>query len=255
MKFKTLSAVALLAVVGVATTAPSLVSAATPSSQTSPGTLEVTAGGLVNPDDPGIVDPEKPTDPVLPTNPDGPIRPNPTDPGDKGIIGVSDLNFGSITIGKTTASAATTVSGTKNRGAMVSFGDVTGEYKGYTISGELTTQFSNGTTTLTGATIAFINPIVSTNGEGTIATTGQSMSQTLGFGADTGGGSKTFITAAAGEGSGQWTMEFGQSIDHEGTTVDTTASSVNLTIPTKVANSMTKGTYTAVVTWTMGALA
>lgn len=255
MKFRTLSAAALVAVVGVATAGPVLANASstTPSAtvQNSTGTLEVTAGGLIDPTTPGTTDPEDPTGPELPLDPDGPFVPN-ENVGSKGIIGVTNLDFGTIQIGTTTASAAAVTVDGKTRGNMVSFGDATGDYTGYTITGELTSQFTNNTTTLNGATIAFINPVVASSGEGTISVAGQTMTQTLDE-----DGSKTFITAAPTEGSGKWTMEFGQSASYTGAegTADTAASSVNLAIPASVANSMTKGTYVATVTWTMGAYA
>ncbi|MHC5375742.1 WxL domain-containing protein [Enterococcus sp. LJL120] len=264
MKFKTLSAVALLAVVGVATTAPAVTNAATPSSQTSQGTVKVEAGSL-DPGKDGVPDPEGgKTIPGV-----DPVIPNPTSPGDKGITAVTNLNFGTIKVGTGTASAqpititdtvtaedGSTTSTTRKRGNLISWGDVTGEYTGYTISGQLTTQFTNSSdqSVLTGSEIAFINPLIATSGEGTIADSGKTATQTLSID----GGAKTFVTAAAGTGSGQWTLEWGSTTDGTGatdTTVGTVGSSVNLTIPTSVANSMTKGTYTAVVTWTMGALA
>lgn len=249
MKFKALRSIAVLAVVGAAFAATSVAHAAVPSSKGSTGTLEVEAGNL---DTGTVVDPENPTGPKLPTDENGPIFPN-KDIGNKGIIGVTNLDFGQISIGTTTANAASVTVDSKVRGNMVSFGDMSGDYTGYTITGELTKQFTNGTTTLNGATISFTNGIVESDGVGTI--TGKTMTQTLDNG-DEGTGAKTFISAAKTEGSGQWTMEFGQD------SASNASSSVVLTIPKKVAETMTVGSktaapanpYTATITWTMSAL-
>lgn len=269
MKFKTLSAVALLAVVGVATTAPALASASstlpTPSAtvQNSNGKLEVDKGS-VNPDG-GVVNPEKPEGPKVPTSPDGPVIPNPN-VLDKGIAAVSALDFGKITVGTPTAAAKGvpgTVDGVDTTlGNLVSFGDLSGTYTGYTITAAMSQQFTHGTDSskLKGATITYTNPLLKTDGSGTISTAPLASGVLAAAAADgvSAGPSVTFVSAKAKEGAGNWTLEFGQSAEYKvnGAAVASTGTaetSVNLAIPQAVANSMTAGTYTAVVTWTMGA--
>lgn len=252
MKFKTLGSVVLLASLGVVIGAPSVSHAESVSSQTSTGTLNVEQGTL-DPGTGGVVDPENPGGDPLPTNPEGPIVPNP-DAGSKGIMGVSNLDFGTIKVGTKTASAAAITVDGKERGNIVSFGDVTGAYTGYTITGTLTQQFTNATTktVLDGSTIAFTNPILETSGVGTIAAAPATNTLELNK-------TQTFVTANTGEGSGKWSLEFGQSAEYNSKqstdAPSTTANSVNLAIPANVANSMTTGTYTAIVTWSMDATA
>jgi len=255
MKLRKLCAIALVATIG-ATTVGSVSASADEKSLGSTGTVEVIEG-VIDPTDPdSIVDPEKPTDPGI--DPETPGIETNEDIKTKGIIAVSNLDFGKISVGTTSANAAAialvddagTATG-KTRGNIVSFGDVTGNYTGYTISGKLTSQFSNGTTTLDGASITYSNAILATSGTGTIE--GGATAQKL----STEGGELKFVTANAGEGSGLWTMEFGQSTDYTGTggNPGTDATSVKLDIPTSVASAMTLGNYTATVTWTMGAIA
>ncbi|MBP1047987.1 WxL domain-containing protein [Enterococcus sp. BWM-S5] len=248
MKLKTLCAAALVTVIG-ASLVP--VGAYAQTDLDSKGTVEVGAG-IIDPTDPdSIVDPEDPDGPGIDPNTPG-VTPNP-DIKDKGIIAVSDLDFGTIAIGKTTANAkAIELIGGKageTRGNIVSFGDVTGEYTGYTISAELTSQFSNGTAALDGSTITYTNPLLATSGTGSI-TAAPSASVTL----STENGPQNFVKAANGEGSGLWTLEFGQSAAYTGA-AGTDSESVTLEIPTSVASSMAKATYVATVTWTMGATA
>lgn len=251
MKIKTLSSIALLTTVGIVAVSSNVVSAAVISKQDSTGKLTVEQGSL----DPGagVVDPENPEKDPLPTDPDnGPIYPNPTDPGSKGIMGVSNLDFGKVSVGTKEAYASHIEVDGKVRGNLVAFGDVTGKYSGYTIKGALTSQFTNGTTTLNGASISFTNPLLKSSGEGVIS--GETATQTLSESA----GAVTFVTAAKTEGSGKWSLEFGQSEEYNkansvGDGSSTADKSVKLDIPASVANAMTTGAYTAVVTWSMDA--
>lgn len=251
MKLKTLCAAALVAVIG-ASVVP--VGAFAQTDLDSTGTVTVDKG-TIDPTDPeSIVDPEDPTGPGIDPNTPG-VVPNP-DIDDKGIIAVSDLDFGTIAVGTTNATAAALelIGGKagETRGNIVSFGDVTGEYTGYTIWAELTSQFSNGTAALDGSTITYTNPLLETSGTGTI-TAAPEASVTLS--ADN--GPQNFIKAANGEGSGLWTLEFGQSASYTGAagTAGTDGDSVELEIPVSVASAMAKATYVATVTWTMGATA
>ncbi|MBL1229195.1 WxL domain-containing protein [Enterococcus sp. BWB1-3] len=247
MKLRKLCAVALVATIGAATVG-SVAASADQVSLDSKGHVEV-IGGTIDPENPDIVDPENPEGPEIdPETPGIVINP---DIENKGIISVSNLEFGQISVGTTEASAeALQLPAGGTRGNIVSFGDVTGSYTGYTITGELTSQFTNGTTTLDGASITYTNPLLATSGTGTIAAAVPA-SVVL----STEEGAKTFVSAAAGEGSGLWTLEFGQSATSEAGTPGTDANSVELAIPTSVASAMTLGHYEATVTWTMGATA
>ncbi|MBP1046986.1 WxL domain-containing protein [Enterococcus sp. BWM-S5] len=255
MKLSKLCAAALIAVIGATAALPVAVSA-NQTSLDSTGTVTV-GKGTIDPEDPNsIVDPEDPDGPGIDPETPG-VKPNP-DIDDKGIIAVSDLNFGNIAIGTTTANAASValvddagVATGETRGNIVSFGDVTGTYTGYTIYGELTSQFTNGTTTLDASTITYTNPLLATSGTGTIAAAPEAV---VVLSKD--GGTKSFVKAANTEGSGLWTLEFGQSSTYTGSAATATDNkSVTLDIPTSVASAMTTGTYTATVTWTMGATA
>ncbi|WP_086348800.1 WxL domain-containing protein [Candidatus Enterococcus clewellii] len=249
MKLRKLCAIALVGTIGVATVG-TVSASADQLSLDSKGTVEV-EGGMIDPTKPdNITDAEKPDGPAIPPTTPG-VETNP-DIKDKGIIAVSHLDFGKIQVNTTSAYAAplTLEDGAGTRGNIVSFGDVTGNYTGYTVTGELTSQFTNTTTTLDGASITYTNPLLDTSGTGTIAAAVPT-SVVL----STDGGVQTFVTAAAGEGSGLWTLEFGQSSIYEGPTAGTDANSVELSIPTSVASAMTTGMYTATVTWTLGALA
>lgn len=254
MKLTTLCAVALVATIG-ATTVGSVAASANETSLDSTGKVTV-IGGTIDPTDPGsVVDPEDPEGPGIDPSTPG-VTTNP-DIESKGIIAVSDLDFRTISVGTTTVDASALAlvddAGTptgKTRGNIVSFGDVTGAPTGYTITANLTSQFTNGTTTLDAATITYTNPLLATSGTGTIAAAVPG-STTLSEGIE----SAPFVSAAAGEGSGLWTLEFGQSTDYAGASAGTDASSVTLDIPASVASGMTLGNYTATITWTMGATA
>ncbi|MCB5951487.1 WxL domain-containing protein [Enterococcus sp. BWT-B8] len=254
MKLRKLCAIALVATIGAATIG-SAAASADERSLGSEGTVTV-SGGIIDPEDPGsIIDPENPEGPGIdPETPE--VIPNP-DIESKGIIAVSNLNFGSVEVGTTSVNAKSIalidedgVETGETRGNIVSFGDVTGNYTGYTITGELTSQFTNGTTTLDGASITYTNPLLATSGTGTIAAAVPA-SVVL----STEEGAQTFVSAGEGEGSGLWTLEFGQSATSEAGTPGTAEDAVQLDIPLSVASAMTVGTYTATVTWTMGATA
>ncbi|MBL1228263.1 WxL domain-containing protein [Enterococcus sp. BWB1-3] len=268
MKLRKLCAIALVATIGAATVGSA--ASAAENSLGSEGTVTV-SGGIIDPEDPGsIIDPENPEGPGIdPETPE--VIPNP-DIESKGIIAVSNLKFGSVEVGTTFVNAKPIIligendgededseetdetrgmrADSETRGNIVSFGDVTGSYTGYTITGELTSQFTNDTTTLNGASITYTNPLLATSGTGTIAAAVPA-SVVL----STEEGAQTFVSAEEGEGSGLWTLEFGQSATSESGTPGTDANSVQLAIPASVASAMTVGTYTATVTWTMGATA
>lgn len=246
MKLRTLCAAAVVAVIGASVVAPAGASAQT--TQEGTGKVEVKAG-LIDPEEPNIVDPEEPGEIIDPEDPGVIVNP---DIKDKGIISVPALDFGEISIGTVNVSAKPLANNGETRGNIVSFGDVTGVYTGYTISGNLTSQFATtGSEKLDGATITFTNPIVETDGVGTIGVPVGTVKLTED------GGAEEFIRAAAGQGQGKWSLEFGQSDTYTGTagTAGTADKAVQLDIPTSVANSMVNKEYNAVITWTMGALA
>ncbi|MHC5372256.1 WxL domain-containing protein [Enterococcus sp. LJL120] len=262
MKLRKLSAAALVAAIGAGVVFPAAASAtSTPDpSYAGDGFVKIT-GGTIDPTDPTIPDPEIPgiIDPV------DPITPNPN-PGNLAIKRVSPLKFGEVKTGQRgirKAAAAIAVNATNpagetkktERGNFVQFEDARGNRAGYTISANLTQQFtqvdSNGvlvpTETLTASTISYTNGIVA-NPSNTQATAPSSMlgSFDLEFGV-----SRNVASANAGEGSGEFMLEYGQSTDYAGITTSTAGNSVFLNIPDTTAANMLTGDYEAVITWSI----
>ncbi|MHC5372219.1 WxL domain-containing protein [Enterococcus sp. LJL120] len=196
MKVRTLSAAALLAVLGVATVAPVAASASGGShSILNSGTVTVGAGTIDPGTDP-IIDPEDPDKSIDPNNPD--IETPTDDPGSIGMEYVSKLKFGTISVSgaaqKVPAAAFTgyttewvvnpdydpadpttgdeyiwqTTTTEVTRGNLVTWGDLTGENLGYNITAKLTTQFTQGTgatnpgAVLTGSSLTYTNPLIAT---------------------------------------------------------------------------------------------
>ncbi|MHC5372561.1 WxL domain-containing protein [Enterococcus sp. LJL120] len=267
MKLRRLSAAALVAVIGAGVAFPAAVSAASdPTVEGTPyageGNVTIT-GGTIDPTDPVVPDPEIPgiIDPV----PEIPINPT---PGNLGIKQVSTLDFGDIATGQrgdirkeaasiavlSTPTGSTTPVETE-RGNFVLFEDARGNRAGYTISAELTQQFTlvdsagtlNTNETLEAASISYTNGIVS-NPSNTSATTPSGMLGSFDLEL---GVSQNVASAAEGEGSGEFLLEYGQSTDYSGVTTSTAGNSVFLNIPAETSANMLTGNYEAVITWTI----
>ena len=265
MKLRKLSSVVLLTALVAGVAAPTAASAA---ESTGKVTVEK---GTAKPTDP-IVDPEIPGNPIDPTHPE--IEEG--DEGDLAITNTTTLNFGTISTGnaqiKKDAAALALVdkdgkaTGEK-RGALVAWSDLRGTNAGYTIKAAMTKQFTLGegdnAKKLGGATISYSNPLLETtaiNKEIAPALTSDATAFTLGED----GNAVTIVDAATGKGAGTYVLEFGQSADYDATSavlgnsaiqagVDTSDSSVTLTVPAATAASMTLGNYTSTVTWSIEA--
>ncbi|MHC5247476.1 WxL domain-containing protein [Enterococcus sp. LJL90] len=293
MKVRTLSAAALLAVLGVATVAPVAASASGGShSIENSGTVTVEAG-ILDPDTDPVVDPEDPDKSIDPNNPD--LEKPTVDPGSIGLTNVSKLKFGTIKVSSSAQKipAAAFVGNTTEyvlnpaydptdptsgdeyiwqptatevtRGHLVTWGDLTGADAGYTISAKLTQQFTQGTgadaVALTGSTLTYTNPLIATRPDADTGSTTGGLTPvstfTLGIDGDSAGtsiaDSQTIVTAAAGQGGGNFTLEFGQSDAYTGTggVAGTAANSVILNIPAATSAKMAIGDYVAQITWTM----
>ncbi len=253
MKTKTLCSVALLAVIGASLALPAGANAEA-KSQAAKGTMTFTEDN----DPKDVVDPEDPTKPIV--DPKEPIIVNP-DRGSFSIDAVTELNFGTDKV-KAFASnpeyfaaaiPAKNADGDITRGNFVQFTDVRGtaNHK-YTVSAQLTKQFTAGTsasTFLKGATIDYSNAAITSKDPAAQwpATT------VAGFklaadAAGTGAGDsvKVLENKDASKGIGTYTIEFGQYGDG---TADTTAESVKLTVPN--TNILLADTYTAEITWSI----
>lgn len=263
MKVRSLSAAALVAVIGVGVLFPAAASASTTGAPYV-GTGDVTIrGGGINPDPgenelpdpeiPGIVNP----DPVIPINPD---------PGNLAVVRVAPLHFGNVDTGTgAVRQPAAAVSGTKTapdgtvtpatRGHMVQFEDARGTRAGYTMKAQLTKQFTSTTTPteeLTAASLSYTNGIITTYGGGVTPTLFASA-----FDLTFGGDAVTVVGAAAGQGSGKFVIEYGQSTDYNTSNdpayVATDDNAVFLNIPESTTGNMLAGSYEAEITWTMEA--
>ncbi|MHC5372736.1 WxL domain-containing protein [Enterococcus sp. LJL120] len=271
MIVKKLSTAILVSALAAGTLLPTY-AAATSHSAVSDGRLNVEAGTL-DPTDP-IIDPENPGESIDPNNPE--ITPG-ENPGSLGITNVSRLNFGTI---KTATKAVKTyaeplVVGTDSggndilRGALVQFGDTRGTNEGYTVTAAMTRQFTfytldtnndlvfDGTKTLAGSTITYTNGIMETRADNMAQPGTMSTSLTpISF-----GDSIDVVTATQNQGAGTYILEFGQSANYDGSNTvtgmtgvaDSADSSVILDVPAATASSMTLGTYSADITWTITA--
>ncbi|MHC5247467.1 WxL domain-containing protein [Enterococcus sp. LJL90] len=161
------------------------------------------------------------------------------------------------------------------RGNIVTWGDMRGTDAGYTVTAKMTQQFTHATDTgkaLTGSTLTYNNALLATRpDESTGDTTGgltPANNFTLGIDGEakatatsigataadkTIADSQVIVTAAKDFGGGHFTLEFGQSAGYTGTggTAGTAAKAITLTIPQATSQSMSTGTYEAVITWTM----
>ncbi|WP_265456012.1 WxL domain-containing protein [Enterococcus sp. HY326] len=293
MKVRTLSAAALLAVLGVATVAPVAADAtAQTHSLNNTGKIVIEAGELDPETDP-VIDPEKPTESIDPKDPD--LEKPGTPPGQIGMLLASPLDFGTLKVKSTTqtATAAAYMAGPLaadgssvvtdwdsdadkvERGNIVTWGDMRGTDAGYTITAQMTQQFTHITDTskaLTGSTLTYNNALLATRPDETTGdTTGgliPANNFTLGIdgaaaatattigatAADTTiADSQLIVNAAKDFGGGHFTLEFGQSAGYTGTagTKDTAGKAITLTIPQATSQNMSTGTYEAVITWTM----
>ncbi|WP_207695249.1 hypothetical protein DOK67_0001205 [Enterococcus sp. DIV0212c] len=230
----------------------------------SEGKVVVEEGG-----DPGrgkTPDPEKP-DQKLPDHPE--ITPNDT-AGALMIDQVSNLDFGTIKTSSKDVEAyaapidlsKATPAGTGTRGAILGWSDIRGGAYGYTITAELTKQFTaakDSNRILSNSTIDYMNGMAVADSANknkvpsNVAT---------GFQLAFEGGAKDVVVAnkVAEEGKGTYVMEFGQSKDYipgEGAPKGnlgpedkgTDSTSVKLSVPASTASNMTLDTYTATVTW------
>ena len=255
MRTRSLCALSLATILGV-TFAGGATASADALQLDSTGTVIVTEG-QITPEDP-TPDPENPDKP-LPDNPDIPVNP---DSGSLIIQRVSNMDFGTI---KTSGSAVTAnakpieIAAGETRGAIVGWSDVrAGGTFGYTITAELSQQFTGATATnvLTGSTIDYSNGMVVTSTENTNVVPSNALTA---FQLTADGGAKTVVTAdkEKKEGKGTYVMEFGQSAKYEGTegTAGTDGTAVKLTVPAATASNMALDTYTAKVTWKVTAAA
>ena len=253
MKARSLCAASLVAILGVTVLGSASPALAAPTELESKGKVTVvegTAGG----DGSETVDPEKPGE-VLPTpDPESPEENTNPDKGSLVIEKTTDLDFGSI---ETSADAVSNFAkpmtfegGTKTRGAYVQWADVrAGGVFGYTVTAQLTSQFTSGSNVLTGSTIDFSNGLAVAKGDNTNAIPSNVLT---GFQlTDAANDAKTVVTAdqTKQEGKGRYIMEFGQSSTSENGTPGTDANSVKLTVPASTASNMAVGDYTATVTW------
>ncbi|MGX7263144.1 WxL domain-containing protein [Enterococcus crotali] len=266
MKLRSLCTAALVAGVLVASTGGAAQAFAAPGELDSTGTVTVDEGGTNGKDK--TPDPEKP-DEKLPEHPEIPTNP---DAGALIIDQVSNLSFGNIStdskeIKKYAAAidlSKATPAGTGTRGAIVGWTDVRGGATvGYTVTAELTQQFTGSATnatTLANSTITYSNGMAVPDGANKNTVPSNVLN---GFELAYQGGAKTVVTAdkANKEGKGTYVLEFGQSADYKPGTgapagaPGTDAKSVELTVPATTASNMVLDTYTAKVTWKIVAAA
>ncbi|UUV99461.1 WxL domain-containing protein [Vagococcus luciliae] len=266
MKKRTFYSTALLAILGVSTLGAPLLASAEAGQLTSKGSVKVeegTAGGTDQP----TVDPEDPTKPLPDPDPDSPGENKNPDTGSLALERTTDLNFGTI---KTSANDVEAFaapmsfdSGAKTRGAYVQWADVrAGGTYGYTVTAQLTKQFTSGENVLKGSTIDFSNGIIAAQSQTNDATASSKVLPSnvltnfqLADNDGKGGGAPavTVVTAdkTKKEGKGRFVMEFGQSKDYNAQGADKAADakSVKLTVPAATATDMVKGDYEAEVTW------
>lgn len=260
MKSRKIYSTALLAILGVSTLgAPLLASAEAEAKElTSKGTVTVeegTAGGTDQP----TVDAEDPTKPLPEPDKDSPKENKNEDTGSLIIERTTDLNFGTI---KTSANDVEAFaapmkfeSGAKTRGAYVQWADVrAGGTYGYTVTAELTKQFTSGENVLKGSLIDFSNGIVAAqtqDNDATAASKAVPSNVKTSFTLSESNGAQTVVTADKDkkEGKGRLTMEFGQSAESKTGTPSTDDKSVKLTVPASTATDMVKGDYEAEITW------
>lgn len=250
MKAKSLSALALVALVGAGVAAPSAALAVE--------NPLATEGKIIFTQDEGpsnIVDPEIPGEELVDPDTDPDIVVNP-DRGSFSIDAVTKYDFGTEQIDMFTANkvykakavATSNSTGDVSRGHFVQFTDkrAVADHT-YQLTANMT-AFSNGSSNIDGAFISFAN------GNLTSATTEaalfpsyeQAFSLNPGVDATTAGASVAVVTNTnAAAGMGVFALEFGTG--ENGST--TAAESVKLTVPN--SNLLTASEYKATVTWTL----
>lgn len=125
--------------------------------------------------------------------------------------------------------------------------DVRGTGAGWRLSAKMTSQFSDGTNTLTGAKIKLKN--VATKAQSGTTAPGTTWSGDLTYDAQNGGTVLDLASAAVNEGMGVSAVRFGNT-DRDGGTL-TADESVELEIPADT--QVYKATYKATIQWTLGA--
>ena len=264
MKTRKIYSTALLAILGVSTLGAPLLASAEAGALTSKGSVKVEEGQAGGTDTP-TVDPEDPTKPLPDPDPDSPGENKNPDKGSLVLERTTDLNFGTI---KTSANDVeafakpmTFESGAKTRGAYVQWADVrAGGTYGYTVTAQLTKQFTSGANVLKGSTLDFANGLVTAQKQDNDSTAADkalpSDSKTAFQLIDNDGGkgpAVTVVTADKGkkEGKGRLTMEFGQSATSKTGEQDTAKEGVKLTVPASTASDMSAGDYEAEVKWSI----
>ncbi|MGX6969583.1 WxL domain-containing protein [Vagococcus bubulae] len=264
MKTRKIYSTALLAILGVSTLGAPLLASAEATKLTSKGSVTVeegTAGGKDTP----TIDAEDPTKPLPEPDKDSPKENKNEDTGSLVIERTTDLNFGEI---KTSANDVEAFaapmkfeSGAKTRGAYVQWADVrAGGTYGYTVTAQLSKQFTSGENVLKGSTLDFSNGMIAAQSQDNDKTAAQktlpSDSKTAFTLTDKEGEAGDAVTVVTAdqkkkEGKGRFMMEFGQSKDYnaQGEDKATDDKSVKLTVPAATATDMVKGDYEAEVTW------
>lgn len=230
----------------------------------SEGSVTIGDGSLVPGED--DKDPEKPTDPV--------DTEDVTDGGTGSltILGVSNLRFGKVESAakKIDQPAEAKIVKAKDTGVAktvgnyVQFGDIRTEEHGYVLTAQMTKQFTSPAgKTLTNATIKYTNSILThedAKTAGVIHPELESLVVAEMELTDTVGDLKKVIDYKGTEGGkGIYSVEYGQSpsysdqftVGNTSSAPGTEANSVFLNIPKATATNMTKGDYTAEVTWTL----
>lgn len=273
------------------------VSAATADTVKSSGSVNVDEGSIkpTDPDKPGDggndKDPEKPTDPVIPdVDPKDPgtggFTPGNPDGGALTLLGASNLKFGTINISSNniqkyaapakvlgatqdpTTGALTPTGTNKTVGNYVQFGDIRSEQTGYTLTAQLTKQFTlydkDGKTplgTLDNASINYTNGIL-THEDGANITggvDGLDLTSTMELVQDSGTAQQVVnLPSGKAPAKGILSVEYGQTKDYDDKyTVKGTAQketedkSIALKVPSRTATNMKKGNYLAEITWTL----
>lgn len=190
------------------------------------------------------------TNPVDPgTDPDSPDTPLPVGPGLLAIDYASDLDFGTHSISSNDQTYYASLDSTYGRDT-VAFHDVrpvsatTGLSAGYTITVKEDTDFTNGASTLKGASLNFNNANVVWEGQGTADSTQAPTASSLNL---TPGASQTALLAQEGTGFGQWGIKYGASTDAY--TGNETGGPISLFVPGSTQKA--QGTYSTTLTWTI----
>ncbi|MGX7031214.1 WxL domain-containing protein [Vagococcus zengguangii] len=210
----------------------------------------------------GVIDPENPGTGVTPEEPGEGVKPGKEGPLQ--IVWVSNLKFGSMPASLTgiDVDAAATNVGTKTepilRGNFVQIADKRFDKdpgQGWTLSAQMTKQFTEvvsetedvtnyGNSVLNGSTITYKNANIEKSSNQDVIEMPTTASEDPVLSLE--GGSKEMMSAAQGQGFGNWAVEYGDS------RANTEATSVHLNVPTRVAMKATN--YKAEITWTLSEL-